>query len=343
MNQKINFQELISLLTEKAGIKRNEAENFLREFFNIALESITTDRLLRIKNLGTFKLVDVESRESVNINTGERVIIPAHKKLSYSADENLSKIINEPFAMFSTVDLAQQPTTQTEEVAEPDVPAESTIDAEPDDSIIAPEASDTTTEEIFSSSDMAAAEVYETADYSDFTGNSTLKTVIIALAVLILLGVAGYFAFPYIKHLPIFKQFFNKIELEEKEVAKISAKNDDKSVALAPTAQDSIRVSDTLQSQPPVAKPATTTVKESPKVKKWKMKYGERLTLIALREYGHKAFWVYLYEENKNIIDDPGLVPVGLEIVIPPASKYQIDKNNPESVNKAKAIAAKLE
>jgi len=73
------------------------------------------------------------------------------------------------------------------------------------------------------------------------------------------------------------------------------------------------------------------------------MKYGERLTLIALREYGHKAFWVYLYEENKNIIDDPGLVPVGLEIVIPPASKYQIDKNNPESVNKAKAIAAKLE
>ncbi|MDR0613321.1 MAG: HU family DNA-binding protein [Dysgonamonadaceae bacterium] len=62
---------------------------------------------------------------------------------------------------------------------------------------------------------------------------------------------------------------------------------------------------------------------------------GERLNIIALREYGHKAFWVYIYDENREVIYDPDRIEPGTVIYIPPMEKYGIDKDNPESVNKA--------
>jgi nucleoid DNA-binding protein/nucleoid-associated protein YgaU len=62
---------------------------------------------------------------------------------------------------------------------------------------------------------------------------------------------------------------------------------------------------------------------------------GERLNIIALRIYGHKAFWVYLYDENRAVINNPDVVDPGTVINIPPAEKYGIDKDNPESINKA--------
>jgi hypothetical protein len=63
------------------------------------------------------------------------------------------------------------------------------------------------------------------------------------------------------------------------------------------------------------------------------------LTLLALKEYGDKSFWVYIYEENKQLIKSPDAVSVGTVLTIPPATKYGIDKNNPESIKKARAKA----
>jgi nucleoid-associated protein YgaU len=76
--------------------------------------------------------------------------------------------------------------------------------------------------------------------------------------------------------------------------------------------------------------------------KKVMIKNGETLTRLAYNEYGDKCFWVYIYEENKNIIKNPNDVPAGLTITIPPAEKYKIDKNNPVSINNANAIANML-
>ena len=63
---------------------------------------------------------------------------------------------------------------------------------------------------------------------------------------------------------------------------------------------------------------------------------------IASREYGNSVFWVYLYEENKDKIQDPDKISVGMVITIPPASKYGIDKDNPASVQAAKAMQQKI-
>ena len=67
-----------------------------------------------------------------------------------------------------------------------------------------------------------------------------------------------------------------------------------------------------------------------------------RLTLIALEYYGHKAFWVYIYEHNKAIVNNPNSIQMGTELVVPDPALYGIDAKNPESVAKAKAKQAEI-
>lgn len=69
---------------------------------------------------------------------------------------------------------------------------------------------------------------------------------------------------------------------------------------------------------------------------------GVFLTNISFRHYGHKAFWVYIYEENRHIIANPDQVPAGTVVVIPPAQKYGIDATDTVAINKALKIADEI-
>lgn len=103
MSERLNTQDLIELLIERQGLERKQAENFIKEFFTLIEEGLEKDKSVKIKGLGTFKLIDVESRESVNVNTGERIEIQSHTKISFTPDSALRDIINKPFAHFETV------------------------------------------------------------------------------------------------------------------------------------------------------------------------------------------------------------------------------------------------
>lgn len=103
MNEKLNIQDLIDLLAEKHGMSRKNADSFVKEFFLLIEESLEKDKYVKIRGLGTFKLIDVESRESVNVNTGERFEIQGHTKVSFTPEPSLKDIINKPFAHFETV------------------------------------------------------------------------------------------------------------------------------------------------------------------------------------------------------------------------------------------------
>ncbi len=94
---------MANLLAEKQGINKKEAELFVRGMFDVIEEALATDKYVKVKGLGTFKLTEVDSRESVNVNTGERFEIQGHTKISFTPDSSMKELINRPFSHFETV------------------------------------------------------------------------------------------------------------------------------------------------------------------------------------------------------------------------------------------------
>ena len=103
MNEKLNIQDLIDLLAEKHGMSKKNADSFVKEFFQLIEEALEKDKYVKVKGLGAFKLIDVESRESVNVNTGERLVINGHDKMAFTPDNAMKELVNRPFADFETV------------------------------------------------------------------------------------------------------------------------------------------------------------------------------------------------------------------------------------------------
>lgn len=103
MNEKIGIQNLLAALTEKSDKSDKDIEIFTQEFFQLIVEALEHEKYVKIKGLGTFKLIDVDSRESIDVNTGERIEIKSHTKISFTPDNALRDIINRPFAHFETV------------------------------------------------------------------------------------------------------------------------------------------------------------------------------------------------------------------------------------------------
>lgn len=103
MNTKINLQQLARKVAMKKRISQKSAEAFLREFFDAIIQNVTADKIVKITGLGSFKIIEVLERESVNVNTGERITIPGHTKLSFTPDNALKETVNKPFADFQTV------------------------------------------------------------------------------------------------------------------------------------------------------------------------------------------------------------------------------------------------
>lgn len=100
---KISLSDLVQRLAEKSGISQQDAELFIRKMFDVANEGLQSDKLVKMKWLGTFKVMAVKDRESVDVNTGERIIIEGRDKISFTPDNILKEIVNKPFAQFETV------------------------------------------------------------------------------------------------------------------------------------------------------------------------------------------------------------------------------------------------
>ena len=100
---KYSITQLATILVKKNGISNDEALKFVTAIFDIVKEGLETDKLVKIKGFGTFKIIDVDPRESVNVNTGERVLINGHQKITFTPDSVMKEMVNRPFAQFETV------------------------------------------------------------------------------------------------------------------------------------------------------------------------------------------------------------------------------------------------
>lgn len=102
---KVFLKDISLALAKKKGLDTAEAEAYLDAFFSVIEEGLSVDNVVKIRGLGTFKLVEVRDRESVDVNTGERVVIDGHAKVTFTPENSLKELVNKPFSQFETVEL----------------------------------------------------------------------------------------------------------------------------------------------------------------------------------------------------------------------------------------------
>ena len=384
MNEKISFPDLVGLLSSKMNITKKEAETFLKEFFTVSTEIITSGEELRINGLGLFKPIWVEARGSINIQTGEPVEIPGHYKLSFIPDKVLREAVNAPFSSFSvevlndhvpiedmtavpsqdidenndicnTENVELQDSKEIREKEEEDetiepaheyIQEDKSADEESSESTVSSQEIEKFQEEIIQPESETKVEEKEEDCYEDYLRKSASRKsfwwgVLSAFGIIIICLAGGIFFMgndsPYVVKigeytLSLGKQSIDSRPMNNNPESVVLPENKD---TLSEMEKDSV-LKDSVISASPLAAPEVKPVIET-------IRSGVFLTTLARKYFGHKAFWVYIYEENKDVIKNPNQVPIGTRLTIPSASKYDIDANNRTSVEKAKALAAKIQ
>ena len=490
MNNKLTIQELATLLSVKSGKDVYETERFIREFITVVSEGLLSDKMVKVKGLGTFKIVLVEDRESIHVNTGERILIPAHYKCSFLPDNELKELVNRPFSIFETTEIGDAASFQDMEMAddsdEDDVDSDLESDANEDgEDLSLPKSSVTEsringlldkemTEELADPEDLPEIHSPEEALTVDKQPNGQIDTVdspvsddspeevskpyneetiemenpkeedtievedsinmVETLSEEIDESPEADLASEVVDTIPDSQvneltpeiesssqvdnqdkekeQIENREEIIRAKLASLSAK--DPVAFVAPEAKPKKRrkhghtatktffyiivggllvtasvalffyfqslevrnavpimiesvsaiptetpaptdsVFDEYDSIPSNEKDSVPEVVSEPQgtmqTEQVKTKYmdtvviqtGDRLTLISLKYYGHKIFWVYLYLANKESIPNPNSVAIGTQIHIPVPETYNIDANDEQSIRKAAALQTEI-
>ena len=100
---KMAISELARAIAVRHGMTQKEAERFVNTFIDVVNDGLRNEKQLKIKGLGTFKVIDTKDRESVNVNTGERILIGGRGKITFTPDTVMRELVNKPFAQFQTV------------------------------------------------------------------------------------------------------------------------------------------------------------------------------------------------------------------------------------------------
>ena len=129
MDAKLNHSDLSTLLSKEGNISASKAEYFTKAFFDLIIEGLEQDGIVKINGLGTFKIAEVASRSSVDVNTGEKIEIKGHKKLTFTPADTLKESVNQPFAMFEPVEVddTYQPENTDETLDEAEQPIEESL------------------------------------------------------------------------------------------------------------------------------------------------------------------------------------------------------------------------
>lgn len=105
MDAKLNYSDLSAILAKQYNISATKAESFVKYFFDTIIEGLQKDGIVKINGLGTFKIIDVASRSSVDVNTGAKIEIKGHRKLTFIPSDSLKEKVNMPFAAFEPVEV----------------------------------------------------------------------------------------------------------------------------------------------------------------------------------------------------------------------------------------------
>ena len=329
MDAKLNHSDFSALLSKHLEISVSKAEHFTKAFFDILIEGLDSDGIVKINGLGTFKMIDVASRGSVNVNTGEKIEIKGHRKLTFIPADTLKDKINQPFAMFEPVEVdddyvddaddsveqeeqtivlvEQQPVVEEQHIDElaeaVEEPAEEPADA-----------AEQPNEEPKETIEEPADESAEATKQQDIEKNERSSKVYIYAAISTLLLIIAVF---------LFFVFDRKETVEEGKSLAVVAEPD----TIKP------QIANTLVAQPSIAEDfviveamnsltlSKITIEDttiySIKGTKAVHRVGldETLTKISLLYFEDKRFWPYIVQYNK--IKNYNSLEIGTELLIP--------------------------
>jgi len=402
MESKLTLKELVTLLAQKSEKRNDDAERFVKELVAVIIDGLSAEGKVKMKGIGTFKTVAVEPRESIDVNTGRRFMIPAHLKLSFTPEKELCEAVNSPFAFFETIELndnvdfsdidiakesegiLNEKSDETEDIEAEDtesdeipretdalIPAvpvnpkalddnniptinnlvgedetinQTTID-NPEVKNITPEIEpilelqdDLKPEPVSESVEKLSSEQTQTPIVESVTkdaetivpkkisSKSNSKELFLLVAIfLLLIAIGGGLYYIYTREpivLPQPKTSVDPVVLYKADTTTTALQDSALQDSALAKSDSVVAKTDTVASEPEVIGVEKTVV-------------GSRLAYIARKYYGHKFFWVYIYEHNKALIKDPNNIPIGVELKIPSPKLYGIDAKDSHSVELA--------
>ena len=378
MNKKLTILDIADLVSSKSGVTKKESEQFVKEFFSLASEIISSGESLTIKGVGAFVPVWVEARTSVDVNTKQPIEIPGHYKLSFTPDKTMRDAVNAPFAAFTTevveVDIPEMVEIKEEEILD------EVVELEPSDESIEivemSEVNEEETEEV--NIEDVQLEIIETEngevveEQKTVEENQTNEAVSTSETCTQIVTAPAYiqdeeeiqkeykrrtrngYIFGFLTALLLFVilvsvwLFFFKgdkglsFSFSSFKLTTTNEQTTEQELSNEVINEQENNVDSMIvePNEKVVIENASSSTTKYPVIET--IQRGKFLTTIAEKHYGNKAFWVYIYRENSGRIWNPRDLKAGFKVVVPAAEKYGIDASDPKSVNKAKELEKQI-
>jgi len=301
MDNKINLSQLADLLAQESGMSKAASEQFVKNFFDIISQSVLTDGMVKVKGLGTFKLIQMEDRESVNVNSGERFTIEGHQKISFVPDADLKERINKPFAAFETVEITEEQAAELDKMEQQETDNTS---------------STKTTDNMEKSKEKEPKK--ELKEVKDENQKGWVKVLIWVLSGILVLALIIFLLWPVIGGNALKKADKNA---KEKAPAPTVVKPEPKPAATpAPKKEEAkftLTKGDQEKALPLFGVGDTVNYKIVGTLTVHTMEKGDMLTTIALKYYGTKKLWPYIAKYNNLKSRSFKRMPVGYKVKVP--------------------------
>lgn len=346
MDKKITLQELADVISAQSGSTKRFTDSFLRELVVVIQEYLEKDGIVKVKGLGTFKLLWIEARKSVNVATKETIILPAHYKLSFSPEESVKQELNTFVNVVSggaaIIQEAENEADPIEDAVEnvnvTEVSIADTATEECVEEIAEEKAEEKSAEPVVTPEEAVAETKLEDNKEKVESSKKTNKGLVTikVLLVVVILCLCAYIMIPNIegKLMGLIKPTIHETKFD---------------VVTAPA--DTVVVEkDTVKVEEVETEPMITVDNYTPSIAKnaptrevVTVIDGSRLTMVAYRAYGHKAFWVYVYDANRDRLKRPSDVEKGMELRIPDLPKSLVNSKDQRCLDKAYELARKYD
>ena len=329
MDAKLNHSDFSALLSKNLNISASKAEHFTKAFFDILIEGLESDGIVKINGLGTFKMIDVASRGSVNVNTGEKIEIKGHRKLTFIPADALKDKINQPFAMFEPVEVDDDYVDDADEPDESDE-QQPVADEQSAESSEAVEQQPVADEQSAESSEAVEQQPVADEQSSDEQTVEPVETTKsekghIVISTLFIINMIITFSFIIAIVIIFYSQFSSNEKIDESNniVPELIAKDTLEKTVLSDTVDKQSEVLEEFVMVEPMSNLSLSqiTIKDTViyRIKGTKTVHriglDETLTKISLLYFEDKRFWPYIVQYNK--IKNYNSLEIGTELLIP--------------------------